>query len=111
MDSAEYRHSEEIPSEVWENYKCPTQFRPRLSKYAFVADQACWDIRDEMAAAGGSESITRGVGCVNSVSGNAMAIWFPEALLERLYIASYMIEFAFMHDGECLVGVGVFDLF
>jgi hypothetical protein len=100
MDSAEYRHSKEFPPEIWENSKCPTQFRPRFSKYASIADEACWAVRDEMVAAGGSELVTRGVGCVNSVAGNAMALWFPEALPERLYVASYMIEFAFMHDGE-----------
>jgi ophiobolin F synthase len=111
MDSAEYQHSKEIPNEVWENSKCPTQFRPRISKYASIADEACWAVREEMAAAGGSESITRGVGCVDMVSGNAMAVWFPEALPERLYIASYMIEFAFMHDGVCLIEFNIFDSF
>jgi ophiobolin F synthase len=109
MDSTEYRHSKEIPSEVWDKSKCPTQFRPRLSKYASIADDACWAVRDEMVAAGGSELITQGVGCVDSVSGNAMAIWFPEALPERLYIASYMIEFAFMHDGEWSIESGIFN--
>lgn len=111
MDAVEYRHSTEFPSEVWETCKCPTQFRPRLSKYGSIADEACWDVRDEMAAAGGSESIIRGVGCVNLVSGNAMAIWFPESLPERLYIASYMIEFAFMHDGKYSIKYRIFDLF
>jgi len=111
MDSIEYRHSKEFPSEIWENSKCPTQFRPRLSKYASIADAACWDVRDEMVAAGGSESITRGVGCVDMVSGNAMAVWFPEALPERLYIASYMIEFAFMHDGGCSIELYNFNSF
>jgi ophiobolin F synthase len=111
MDSTEYRHSKEFPSEIWENSKCPTQFRPRLSKYASIADAACWDVRDEMVAAGGSESITRGVGCVDMVSGNAMAVWFPEALPERLYIASYMIEFAFMHDGGCSIELYNFNSF
>lgn len=100
MDLTEYRHSNEFPSEVWDKAKCPTQFRPRISRYASVADDACWTVRDDMVAAGGNESITRGVGCVDPVSGNAMAIWFPEALPERLYIGSYMIEFAFMHDGK-----------
>jgi dolasta-1(15),8-diene / delta-araneosene synthase len=109
MDSTEYRHSKEIPSEVWDKSKCPTQFRPRLSKYASIADDACWAVRDEMVAAGGSELITQGVVCVDSVSGNAMAIWFPEALPERLYIASYMIEFAFMHDGEWSIESGIFN--
>jgi ophiobolin F synthase len=108
MDSTEHRHSIAIPDEVWENSRCPTQFRPRLSKYASIADEACWAVRDEMVAAGGSESITQGVGCINLMSGNAMAIWFPEALPERLYIGSYMIEFAFMHDGE---GENEFDIF
>jgi hypothetical protein len=109
MDSTEYRHSKEFPDEVWENSKCPTQFRPRLSKYASIADEACWAVRDEMVAAGGRESITRGVGCVDSVSGNAMAVWFPEALPERLYTASYMIEFAFMHDGEYSIKLKSFN--
>lgn len=100
MGSVQYHHSKEFPSEIWEASQCPTQFRPRISKYASIADEACWAVRDAMVAAGANESITSGIGCVNQVSGNAMAVWFPEALPERIYIASYMIEFAFMHDGE-----------
>ncbi|KIN03517.1 hypothetical protein OIDMADRAFT_177678 [Oidiodendron maius Zn] len=75
MDAVDYRHSTEFPSEVWETCKSPTQFRPRLSKYGSIADEACWDVRDEMAAAGGSESIIRGVGCFDESS---------QALLESL---------------------------
>jgi ophiobolin F synthase len=109
MDSTEYCHSKEFPSEIWENSKFPTQFRPRLSKYASIADEACRAIRDEIVAAGESGFITRGVACVDSISGNAMAIWFPEALPERLHIASRMIEFAFMQHSEYLIEFDSFN--
>ncbi|KAJ5041497.1 uncharacterized protein L3040_005082 [Drepanopeziza brunnea f. sp. 'multigermtubi'] len=97
-ESMGYRHSTELPEDLWIAANCPTQFRPRISKHASIADDACRDIRADMVRAGASPAVVQGPGCINPVAGNAMALWFPEALPERLYIASFMIEFAFMHD-------------
>ena len=74
MDSIQYRRSDEFPSEIWNKSKFPTQFRPRISKYASVCDDACWAVRDELAEAGVAESVAKGLGCVDSVTGNAIAL-------------------------------------
>lgn len=100
MDPVKYCRSDEFPSEIWDDSDFPTIFRPRISKYASLADDACWAVRDELVAAGIDKSIAQGFGCVDSVSGNAIALWFPEALPDRLPIAAYMVEYAFAHDGE-----------
>jgi len=74
MDSIQYHCSEEFPSETWNNNRFPTHFRPRISKYAYLCDDACWAVRDELAEAGVPEFIAKGFGCVDSVTGNAIAL-------------------------------------
>ncbi|TVY73247.1 Ophiobolin F synthase [Lachnellula suecica] len=98
MYSLKYSRSSEFPSEIWDNADFPTIFRPRISNYASLTDDACWAVRDDLIEAGVNESIVQGYGCVDSVSGNAIALWFPEGLPNRLPIAAYMVEYAFAHD-------------
>lgn len=104
-----YESSIPVPACLYENNAYPSRFRPRISKHNDVADKACWEACDDFENATGLKLKADSVGCINPVSGNVNALWFPEAIPERLRIISYLSELLFRHDGEsiCRPGGGV----
>jgi ophiobolin F synthase len=95
----EYRHSVPLPPEMYEG-KVPTVFLPRVHIQAEIADKACWMIRDEMIAAGCNDEVAQIPGNIDLISGNLIAVGFPEALPDRLEVVSMGMEWAFMIDGK-----------
>lgn len=102
LDGIEYRQSNPVSKdfELFNQGKCPTVFRARLSQHAAIADKASWDCQDDFIAAGYEDLVARFVGNFDDISGNFTALAYPEALPERLYITSYLIEYGFMYDGK-----------
>jgi len=99
VEGMKYHHSMPIAKDQYEG-KVPTVFRPRISVNAAVADDACWECRDILAGAGWGDVVANNVGCINPTSGNLNAACIPEALPDRLRIASLWVEYAFAHDGK-----------
>jgi hypothetical protein len=95
---SEFDYQYSIPVAV--NGDFPSIFHPRINIAAGQADKACLECRNDLTTAG-CRSIPEG--CINPVSGNAIALWFPEALPERLGIIAYMNEFSFLDDGKLQV--------
>jgi len=95
IGAIEYQYSKPLPTDVLSIYT-PTIFPARINVNAAISDQACWDCRDAMAAAGGLNSR---VGCL-AVSGNLNATFLPEAPPEKLRVVSWFNEFLALHDGK-----------
>ncbi|TLD26997.1 hypothetical protein PspLS_04595 [Pyricularia sp. CBS 133598] len=93
-----YKSSIPVPASLYENTAYPSRFRPRISKHIDVADKACWEACDDFENATGLKLKADSVGCINPVGGNVNALWFPEAIPERLRIISYLSELLFRHD-------------
>ncbi|KAI6376029.1 hypothetical protein MCOR25_002844 [Pyricularia grisea] len=93
-----YQSSIPVPAPLYENTAYPSRFRPRISKHTDVADKACWEACDDFENATGLKLKADSVGCINPVGGNVNALWFPEAIPERLRIISYLSELLFRHD-------------
>lgn len=89
-----------VPASLYENTAYPSRFRPRISRHVDVADAACWEACDDFERATGRKLKADSVGCINPVAGNVNALWFPEAIPERLRIISYLSELLFRHDGR-----------
>ncbi|EQB55679.1 polyprenyl synthetase [Colletotrichum gloeosporioides Cg-14] len=93
-----YKSSVPVPASLYENTAYPSKFRPRISKHVDVADKACWEACDDFENATGLKLKADSVGCINPIGGNVNALWFPEAIPERLHIISYLSELLFRHD-------------
>ncbi|TDZ16173.1 Ophiobolin F synthase [Colletotrichum orbiculare MAFF 240422] len=93
-----YKSSVPVSASLYENNAYPSRFRPRISKHVDVADKACWEACDDFENATGLKLKADSVGCINPIGGNVNALWFPEAIPERLHIISYLSELLFRHD-------------
>lgn len=60
------------------------------------ADKACLECQNDLSSAGCREIREA---CINPGSANANALWYPNALPERVKITAYMNEFLFLVDG------------
>jgi hypothetical protein len=96
----DYRYSVPLSSDKYaQNEDYFSVFKPRIHKQAVIADDASVDIQIEWY---GQEGLGSKVGNMNNHAGNFTALSAPECLPERLYIVSYAIEYAFLHDGKAL---------
>lgn len=99
-----YRHSDPALMDAESESKYISRFQPRVSKYVAVSHDACIECHIDLFGTGG---IGKVVGGMNAHTADFTALCAPEALPERIGLCSYFIEYAFVHDGECLPLVGM----
>jgi hypothetical protein len=95
-DAIGYKYSISLPLHL-QTSDFDFAIKPRVVIKAAIADEGCCAARDDWAAMGGKPFAP---GCMGEDPFlNFMALVAPEAIPERLWIASYASEVGFMHDG------------
>lgn len=94
----DFRYSQPVDPIQYEHDDYLFNVRPRISRHAKVADDACWLIRDTWKNATGKEHPT--AGCMDPIGGNWGAVAWPEAPDDRLFAVTLFNEFVFIQDGE-----------
>ena len=102
-----YQYSIPVPPQAYEGHDYFCRFTPRIHRNSSCADDGSWQCQkdffhsNEAARANAQKHKThssRAVGCINPRAGNFAALCVPEAIPERLVLASYSFEYGFIHD-------------
>ncbi|KAF7956841.1 hypothetical protein EAE96_004167 [Botrytis aclada] len=93
----EFKRSIPHPIEAFEtDPDFPYTFRPRVHEGNHAIDNESWKCREDLKKADWKGSLA--VGCVNEISGNFIAVVYPEGKLDRAIPMTYLCEYAFIHD-------------
>ena len=79
-----------------------SSLHPRISQHAEIADEVHSFISQAwLKAPTSGEEKAANPGLTNPVSGNAMALIFPESSPAKLRALAFLWEFLVVQDGEC----------